>query len=71
MIDIKIVANENKNKKFKLENPKVFKAIISLLFFILIKTHIEDKNKIKGKRSIKILGITIKDNPSGSNIPTS
>ena len=58
-IPIKIALKQNKIKKFIFDNPNVFKDKISLLFFNLIKTHIEDKNKINGNMLITMLGIII------------
>ena len=71
IIDINKEANENKIKKLIFEKPKVFNAIRSLLFFSLIKTHIEERNNIKGNKFIKILGIIISDKTRGNKIPTS
>jgi hypothetical protein len=62
---------ENKKINFPFEIPNVLKDKRSLLFFNLIKTHIEDKNKMKGNMLIIILGIIINDNCIGSPIPTS
>tara|TARA_B100001123_G_scaffold332125_1_gene374651 strand:+ start:172 stop:411 length:240 start_codon:yes stop_codon:yes gene_type:complete len=70
-IPIKIALKQNKIKKFIFDNPNVFKDKISLLFFNLIKAHIEDKNKMNGNMLITMLGIIIKDNTIGKPIPTS
>tara|TARA_B100000214_G_C23706764_1_gene507836 strand:+ start:402 stop:653 length:252 start_codon:yes stop_codon:yes gene_type:complete len=60
----------NKKTNFTFEKPNVFKDKISLLFFNLIRTHIDDKNIIKGKIFIKILGTIINDKATGRTIPT-
>ena len=62
---------ENKTINFTFEIPNVLKDKRSLLFFNLIKAHIEDKNKIKGNMLNTILGIIINDNCIGRLIPTS
>ena len=68
---VKNALKQNKIKKLTFDNPNVFKDKISLLFFNLIKVHIEDKNKINGNMLITILGIIIKDSTIGKPIPTS
>ena len=68
---LKIAVKQNKIKNLTFDKPKVFKAKISLLFFNLIKTHIDDKNIINGSKLIIMLGIIIIDKIKGSPIPIS
>jgi len=69
--EIKTAVKENKIKKLKFDTPNVFKDKISLLFFSLIKTHIDERNKMNGSILIRILGIIIRDKVIGKIIPTS
>tara|TARA_B100001029_G_C15033827_1_gene438801 strand:- start:658 stop:906 length:249 start_codon:yes stop_codon:yes gene_type:complete len=69
--EIKTEVKENNTIKFKFDKPKVLRDKISLLFLSFIKVNTDERNNMKGNVLVIILGIIIRDNNTGSIMPTS